>query len=294
MKTIKKISAIISIAAIILANTITFAENAAINNTTASTSGLVSGVDTITITDAGGSFTSTWEIVSATITTLSGATVTTTLAGTWDDTNPNTSTLAIQTADLTDNLTYIISFTTASGDFGTTTLSVGTPTNDRLTVTASVQPVLKFDIESINESFGTLTTATWTVTTGIEVGTNAVNGLTITAQSTNGGLKSTSANHTINLSGNDSLYDAEGYFFSSTVAASADSLSGAVISWASIIDINTALQTETIYTANDPQNFDTTGGLYDVDFTVSAKIAESTPSASDYTDVIIFTATANF
>jgi hypothetical protein len=42
-----------------------------------------------------------------------------------------------------------------------------------------------------------------------------------------------------------------------------------------------------------PQNFNTTGD-YDTDFTVSAKISESTPSASDYTDVIIFTATANF
>ncbi|MFC1797723.1 hypothetical protein ACFLY2_00625 [Patescibacteria group bacterium] len=147
---------------------------------------------------------------------------------------------------------------------------------------------------NINDAFGTLTTATGAITTDIEVGTNAVGGLNITAESVNGGLASTTAAHQINESTNDALYDAEGYFFSSTVASTTpDSMSGAVITGlATSTNVDELNKIQTIYTAVKPQNFDTTE--YDVTFTVEAKVAESTPSASDYTDVIIFTTTANF
>lgn len=178
MKYLRKILAISIITTIVLASTITSAANIAINNTTATTPsnvGIQTTVLTITDTITGTGFSDTNEITSATITTLSGTGISTTLAPIGADGNDAISTLTISTADLTDNTSYIVSFTTATGDFGTTTLRIGTPTNDTLTVTASVQPVLKFAMQSNSEAFGILSTSYATVTTGLEVGTNAVN-----------------------------------------------------------------------------------------------------------------------
>lgn len=290
MKYLEKIVAITTIASLLIASSIT--TNASINGTTATSTNWVVGT-TITITDSGNGFTDLNEITSAVITNLDGSPAwTTTLTVVWDNSNIATSEVVIATADLTDNTSYFIQFTTDNGDFGTTTLRVWTPTNDSLTVTATVEPVLKFGMESNNGSFWVLsTTATW-ITTWIEIWTNAINWITVSAKTVNGWLSSATASHVINWSLNDALYDDEEYQFSTTLGAS-DSSSGAVITWATTTSMNTANQSITIYTAAKPQNFDTTGD-YDVDFTVSAKIAESTPSASDYTDVIIFTATANF
>jgi hypothetical protein len=189
---------------------------------------------------------------------------------------------------------YTISFVTASWDYGAAVLVVNKDTykSNELTVTGAVLPVLKFAIEDADRAmwFGILTsTYTW-VTTGLEVGTNAVNWLTITAKSTNWGLNSSNASHTIGLSGNDALYSDENYQFK-TVTWAHDSVSDATITK---IDFTTVNDTSaiTVYTADKPQNFNITN--YDVDFTAQIKIAESTPAATDYTDNIIFTVTGNF
>jgi len=58
-------------------------------------------------------------------------------------------------------------------------------------------------------------------------------------------------------------------------------------------EVDETNESNTVYTANRPQNFDTAGD-YDVDFVVRAKISESTPAAADYTDTITFTVTGNF
>lgn len=185
---------------------------------------------------------------------------------------------------------YTISFTTAN-DHGAAVLVVNN--DNQFTVSATVQPVLKFAMQTTSDDLGTLTTSYGVgVTTGLEIGTNAVNWVSISAQTTNGWLVSTDATHTINLSTNDTLYSNEGYQFTSVVWTH-DSASGATIAWQTATTMNTVNQTQVIYTANMPQNFDTAWD-YDVDFTVTARVAESTPAASDYTDVIIFTATANF
>ncbi|MFC1797724.1 hypothetical protein ACFLY2_00630 [Patescibacteria group bacterium] len=76
MKLLKKVTAVTTIAAIILASTITNAANVAINDTTATTPGNV-GVTTtiITVTDTvtGTGFSDANEIVSAEITNLDGS-----------------------------------------------------------------------------------------------------------------------------------------------------------------------------------------------------------------------------
>lgn len=291
MKYLKKILAISTIASILIASSIT--TNAAINNTTAtSADGLQNTV--ITITDSGNEFINTNEITSATIKKLDGTAATATLTPTWTTGDDATSTVTITGADLTIDTSYIIMFTTANGDFGSTTLRVWETTNDTLTVSASVEPMLKFAMESNNKDFGVLTTAYSTVSTGIEVWTNAINWITVTAKSTNWGLISGDAGHLINDTTNDAIYDGEWYQFTSTLWTS-DSITGAVLWWLAATDVTNATlgttNVKTIYTANDPQNFDWS---YDTTFTVWAKIAESTPAASDYGDVIIFTATANF
>lgn len=186
---------------------------------------------------------------------------------------------------------YTISFTTVWGDFGAAVLVINQ--DNVLTVTATVQPVLKFAIEDNNANFGVLTTTSASITRWIEVWTNAINWVTVTAKTVNGWLKSTTAwGHTIWLNTNDTLYSDEAYSFTSNLGGS-DSAVWAVIAGMVESDIVAANDEFTVYTADMPQNFDATTD-YDTDFTISTKIAESTPSASDYTDVIIFTATANF
>lgn len=290
MKYLKKITAIATIASLLIATSIS-TNAAAINGATASTAGTWLQTETIVITDAW-SFPDGDEIISAVITNLDGtAAWSTTLTAQWNNADSDTSVLVIASDNLMNDASYFIQFTTVSGDFGTTTLRLGTPANDTLTVTAAVNPILVFAMESNSESFWVLsTTATW-VTTWIEVWTNAVSGITVTAETVNGWLSSATTWHTINALWNDALYDAEEYEFSTTLWAS-DADSTATIWWAATTSMNTANQSLEIYSSDKPQNFNLSD--YDVDFSVSAAAAESTPAASDYTDVIIFTATANF
>jgi len=287
MTYIKKLTAITAIAAIMLTNFISFATDAPINGATSIATGNTIGA-IITISKTG-IFIPANEIDSAIITNLDGSAVATTTftftAGTDDDTI-----LTIADLALANDTSYIIAFSTIDGDYGTTTVRVGTPTNDIVTVTASVQPILKFGMENNSAALWVLTTAFggW-LNTWIEVGTNAVSWLTITAVSSNGGLSSATATHTINSTLDDALYDAEGYEFTSTPGT--DDSAWATITWLVATNVDNLNTTHVIYSADKPQNYD---GSWDTTFNVDARIAESTPTASDYTDVIIFTATANF
>jgi methionine-rich copper-binding protein CopC len=263
MKILKKITAITIIASIVLASTITSAANTAINSSTAA-AGVAGAIgDTITVTNTG-EFPDGDEIATATITLLDGtAAGITTLSADGDNADNDTTTVTVAGANLVNNTAYIVSFTTTSGDYGVAQLNIGTPTNDVLTVSANVQPVLKFALQSTSQDFGTLTSVYAGVTTGLEVGTNAINGVTITASSTNGGLNSATASHIINGDATDadgSLYDAEGYQFEATVGTH-DSTGTATISGlvADDVDISTPGTTnvKTIYSADKPQNFDT-------------------------------------
>ena len=203
----------------------------------------------------------------------------------------NTFTIVFDFDSVLDTSTrYTIGFKTVSGDFGGAVLVVNTDSN--LTVTGIVLPVLQFELEATSKDFGVLTTSYGAVSTGVEVGTNAVNWVTVTAKSINGGLNSAAVGHTIGLTGNDTLYSNESYQFQSQVGTT-DSVSGASIAGVVYTTVNTANQVVTVYTADKPQNFDTAGG-YDTDFGAQIRIAASTPAATDYSDTIVFTATGNF
>lgn len=191
---------------------------------------------------------------------------------------------------LNNTTRYTIAFKTVSGDFGWAVLVINT--DNTLTVTWIVLPVLTFALEASSKDFEVLTTNYKSISTGVEIWTNAANGVSVTAKSTNGGLKSTTAGHTIGLGTNDSLYSNESYQFQS-VLWTADSVSGATIAGLSYTTVNTVNGEHVIYTANKPQNFDTSWD-YDTDFWAQIKIAESTPAATDYSDTIVFTATWNF
>ena len=54
-------------------------------------------------------------------------------------------------------------------------LDVVVNTDSNLTVTGIVLPVLQFELEATSKDFGVLTTSYGAVSTGVEVGTNAVN-----------------------------------------------------------------------------------------------------------------------
>lgn len=186
---------------------------------------------------------------------------------------------------------YTISFTTDSWDFWSAVLVINE--DNRLTVSATVQPVLKFAIEWNTADFGVLTSDIKSISKWIEVWTNAINWVTVTAQTLNGWLKSVSASdHTIWLSA-DPLYSSEEYKFTSTLGTP-DSASSATIDGMALSDVTSVGQVFPVYSTNKPQNFETAIGGYDTSFIISTKISDSTPSASDYKDIIIFTATANF
>lgn len=166
---------------------------------------------------------------------------------------------------------------------------------DTVTVNAIVQPVLKFEITDANLSLDTLNATSYTSkSTTLEVGTNATAGVVVTAKSTNGGLTSATALHTID-SATGGAYASESYRFSSTSLINNDLVSPVIPTIATDTDMSAAPSNEVaIYTTASAESFDITDNKFDATFKVEAKIAETTPAASDYSDTIIFTATANF
>lgn len=159
-------------------------------------------------------------------------------------------------------------------------------------VTASVAPTLTMEISTGSLSLGVLSATTATASLSIEVGTNANNGVVVTAQSANGGLTSTTASGIIN---NDAgtITDgvAESYkFLSATGAASDSTVAGFAITGLQNTEVNTTAA-HVIYTTNKPENFT---GVNDITFDVTSSIALTTPAASDYTDTLTFTVTGNF
>ncbi|MFK7780478.1 MAG: hypothetical protein QM490_05090, partial [Candidatus Gracilibacteria bacterium] len=159
-------------------------------------------------------------------------------------------------------------------------------------VTAQVLPTLNMVISTGAIDLGILTAGvTSTGGLDIEVGTNAGNGVAITARSGSGGLTSTSDNSVqINSLTDDG--NAESYTFSSTALA----IDSTVIGFNSTGDLGTleindnALE-HVIYATNAPELDDATN--FDVAFNVAATSNAQT-AAGDYQDIITFTVTGNF
>lgn len=163
---------------------------------------------------------------------------------------------------------------------------------DSVKVKARILPTLNLEVSADELDLGDLiagTTSTGAVS--LEVGTNAVDGVNITARSQNAGMANTSSG-AIKISSTHADQALDSYTF-----------------------VSSATATDSTFTGMDNDDFDTTGtgevlstseinvykttkpepktGVNDVVFTVGANPNAQTP-AGDYEDFVRFTVTGNF
>lgn len=163
---------------------------------------------------------------------------------------------------------------------------------ENIKIKARVLPSLNMEISVEEIDLGDLTPGV--AATGdldIEIGTNAVSGVSITARSQNAGLTNT-ADATIQI--NDLATDgvAESYTWASTPNGTDDSSVGAFAATglATAVEINDNTTEHTVYSTNKPE---ATNLVDDVKFNVEATTTAETP-AGLYEDFVTFTVTANF
>lgn len=158
-----------------------------------------------------------------------------------------------------------------------------------VTVSATVAPILTFDVSTVALNLGALTSAGYsTGTLNIEVATNANGGATVTAASTNGGLKGNVTGHYINT--NDATLAGQSYQIGSVATANtADLRTGSTRSDLALEEI-TNTTAKQIYDVTGPERAD---GTADAVVTVLAKSDDATP-ADAYEDVITLTVTSPF
>jgi len=158
-----------------------------------------------------------------------------------------------------------------------------------IVVKAKVDPTLNMTLSTSEIDLGTLVAGVPSNgTLDIEVGTNAVNGVNVTARSSKGGLENTASGAIVI---NDADADGEAYTFASSANAIDSTVSGfATTGDLTALEVNDNVTEHTIYTTNKPER---DLGVNDVTFTVSATATAQTP-AGDYEDTITFTVTGNF
>lgn len=159
-----------------------------------------------------------------------------------------------------------------------------------VTVSATVAPILTFDVSTVALNLGALTSAGYsTGTLDIEVATNYINGATVTATSANGGLSGSGTSHLINNL--DATLANQSYQIGSVKnAASTDAMTGAVITDLAFSEINSAVAKE-IYKVTKPER--KTDGAADAVVSVRARSDDATP-ADAYEDAITLTVTSTF
>lgn len=137
---------------------------------------------------------------------------------------------------------------------------------------------------------GNLVSTTYsTGTVQIELGTNAVNGASVTAASTNAGMtNNSSTGNVINSLAVDGFADS--YRFTSAISVATDSSAPGFTQTGNLAQEISTTTPVTVYTSNKPQNLT---GVNDVDFYVSARPNVQTP-AGDYSDIVVVTVTGNF
>ncbi len=162
-----------------------------------------------------------------------------------------------------------------------------------LQVKGRILPVLNMVITGSGViDFGNLSSTTAsTGSVNIELGTNAVNGASVTAKSTNGGLQSAS-NPTVFVNSLTADEVADSYKFISSIVAADDSSYTSFSQSATLnSEVNDNTTSHILYTSNKPQAL--SGPTDDFSFTVTAQPSIETP-AGDYSDVVILTVTGNF
>ncbi len=169
---------------------------------------------------------------------------------------------------------------------GTATGSV-----ENIVIKAQVLPSLSMEISASEIDLGTLVAGTAsTGSLSLEVGTNAVSGITVTARSQTGGLTNQSDTDTqINSLTTDGL--AESYTWESAPNATNDSSNSSFAATGlTALEVNDDTTEHTVYSTNKPESIT---DVNDVVFTVNATAGAETP-AGEYRDQITFTITGNF
>jgi len=167
-----------------------------------------------------------------------------------------------------------------------------TGTVSGIVVSATIAPTLNMAISTWAINLWTLTSAAYsTGSLNIEIGTNAVNGVNVTAKSSSGWLTNTSDSAIqINSLATDGAVDS--YKFTSALNAANDSTA---VGYTQTSNLNTEVTTNTtahtIYTTNKPEQ--TSATVDDLTFSVSAK-PNSQTAAWNYQDTVTFTVVGNF
>ena len=160
-----------------------------------------------------------------------------------------------------------------------------------IVVTADIAPTLTMTISTGALALWTLNSSTSsTGSLDIEIGTNAVDGVNITARSWSGWLTQVTDNAIqINNSAVDGAVDS--YAFTSELNAAADSTTTWFISSAALsAQVNDNTTEHPVYSSNKPeQNL----GVNDITFSVSAQPNAQT-AAWNYQDTITFTVVGSF
>ena len=139
-------------------------------------------------------------------------------------------------------------------------------------------------------ALGNLSSATVsTGTVNIEIGTNAINGASVTARSTNAGMTNI-ASGAIVL--NNLVVDgfADSYKFISVANATDSTAPGFTQSGTLNTEVNSSVTNYTLYTSTRPQPL---VGVDDITFSITAQPNAQTP-AGDYQDIVVVTVTGNF
>lgn len=160
-----------------------------------------------------------------------------------------------------------------------------------IVITADIAPTLNMTISTGSISLGTLSSVAYsTGSLDLEVGTNAVNGVTITARSGSGGLTNISDNSIqVNSLAVDGAVDS--FIYTSALNAAADSTTTGYTQDASLsTEVNDNTTEHTVYTTTKPEQ---DSGVDDVTFSVSAKPNAQT-AAWAYQDTVTFTVVGNF
>ena len=157
-------------------------------------------------------------------------------------------------------------------------------------ITARVLPILNMTISGSGTlALGNLSSTTAsTGTLSIEIGTNAINGASVTAQSTNGGLQNIASGAImINSLSVDGFADSYKFI---TVAGTTDSTAPGFTQSGSVNTEVNSTTSVTLYTCTKAQPL---VGVDDFTFSITAQSNGQTP-AGDYQDVVKVTVAGNF
>lgn len=161
-------------------------------------------------------------------------------------------------------------------------------------VKAKVLPSLNMTISASEVNLGTLTAGvTASGTIDIEVGTNAKDGVNITARSGSGWLTNT-ANNAIQMNTltTDGVAESYTYTFASTANATDSTVAGfSSTGDLAATEVNNNSTEHVIYTTNKPEKLDF--AVQDLTFKVAAT-SDAQTQAGDYQDTITFTVTGKF